>query len=529
MLIGIESKPACLNCIKGRQRCPGYDLNVRLLEMSCGPHFTSEFDQASHDYFVTDGCRILATFHATSVPFWTRLALQLGQQHAAVRHSLIALGAFQRPLHHPDVDDLPVNRRYSRISPSAISHTTKAMRLLTKADAKSTPIEVFLACCMTFLAMSIWTERVAPPVHILAAHRMIQGASRAHMGESHSPSAAVVETIVPMLDDLIVHACAFSDDFPPNASDLLPTNYKLDIHLDDLHIQRDWTGAVNSIDTLLKCVLRVTSGATLDGIQEKLSLAFEKSDDMLQKFRTKGLLNYDSPDTEGGYFHLSMHHRMAHVMLHAMRHADESRFDSHHADFLHILSSYKRSRGPPVRGMPGKGSTPTLKTSLGVIPPLFFVATKCRDPLIRHQALDLLHDTSRNERGWTSCMAWTLAKFVIDQEEEQVTDESATDAVEDASLWRPRGRRRIRLERVKFSSVKQSVRLEYLNFAENAERPWKGSTRLPYIPHPLVEIDDDVTVPMSQKVLRACGYASIVLFTPLVACHCAEQRRFIEQ
>jgi hypothetical protein len=40
---------------------------------------------------------------------------------------------------------------------------------------------------------------------------------------------------------------------------------------------------------------------------------------------------------------------------------------------------------------------------LGYMPPLFFTATRCRDPFIRRQAITILHNSRPRERVWDSC------------------------------------------------------------------------------------------------------------------------------
>jgi hypothetical protein len=82
-----------------------------------------------------------------------------------------------------------------------------------------------------------------------------------------------------------------------------------------------------------------------------------------------------------------------------------------------------------------------------MIPPLLFSATKCGDSIIRGQAVDLFHASSRAECGWTSCMATSPARFVIDQEHGN----------SDTLIMAAPLRKRIRLEYVKFSSADRTA------------------------------------------------------------------------
>ena len=63
------------------------------------------------------------------------------------------------------------------------------------------------------------------------------------------------------------------------------------------------------------------------------------------------------------------------------------------------------------RGAPGRTGHFSFETSL--VPPLYFTATRCRNPWIRRQALSLLSSTSRQECLWNSEMLSKIAERLI--------------------------------------------------------------------------------------------------------------------
>ncbi|KAL7625086.1 hypothetical protein AAE478_004300 [Parahypoxylon ruwenzoriense] len=67
---------------------------------------------------------------------------------------------------------------------------------------------------------------------------------------------------------------------------------------------------------------------------------------------------------------------------------------------------------------------PSFSADLGIVPPLFVVATKCRDPLTRRQAIQLLRTSSRREGMWDSELAARIGLWIMEIEEE---DDSADD------------------------------------------------------------------------------------------------------
>lgn len=61
---------------------------------------------------------------------------------------------------------------------------------------------------------------------------------------------------------------------------------------------------------------------------------------------------------------------------------------------------------------------PSFSADLGIVPPLFVVATKCRDPTVRRQAIQLLMSSSRREGMWDSELIARIGMWVMAIEEE---------------------------------------------------------------------------------------------------------------
>lgn len=62
---------------------------------------------------------------------------------------------------------------------------------------------------------------------------------------------------------------------------------------------------------------------------------------------------------------------------------------------------------------------PSFSADLGIVPPLFVVATKCRDPVIRRQAIQLLKSSSRREGMWDSELVARIGMWIAGIEEEE--------------------------------------------------------------------------------------------------------------
>jgi hypothetical protein len=67
---------------------------------------------------------------------------------------------------------------------------------------------------------------------------------------------------------------------------------------------------------------------------------------------------------------------------------------------------------------------PSFSADLGIVPPLFVVATKCRQPLLRRRAIRLLRSSARREGMWDSELAARIGQYImsIEEYEEPVAD-----------------------------------------------------------------------------------------------------------
>ncbi|KAL1869708.1 hypothetical protein VTK73DRAFT_3012 [Phialemonium thermophilum] len=98
----------------------------------------------------------------------------------------------------------------------------------------------------------------------------------------------------------------------------------------------------------------------------------------------------------------------------AAKRCPDRNFCQHHAGFYDsaILGSY---------GFAARHIKPSFSADLGIVPPLFVVATKCRDPLLRRQAIQLLRSSSRREGMWDSELAARIGAWVASVEEQNTS------------------------------------------------------------------------------------------------------------
>lgn len=499
------------------------------------PKFESPNEHQSFAYFVQEGAEIVSTFLPSSAEFWCHIGPRISHAFPSVKHGITAVGAIQSQLQHLSPTQV-VESRYPEHSPLSLANLARGLRLASIADPRATPLEVTLTTCIYFTAASIWTEKIgAPSLHTAAGLRLLAEYDRGQYQGLVANKEEIETVFRPLFHRFTVAACTFGDDFPSATSDM-PQNYLLDIDLDKVGDFNRAVEGFEAVGTLLKCVLRLREGVTMDNILPRVSAAIDLCDDTLNSVYLKSSAQEASPTgntLDYDYHHLRMHLATIRIMFGTIQVRDETEYDAFRNVFQFILVESKQllNNDTPLAAKTYQGRI--LRTTHGVIPPLFLTATKCRDLNIRRQAVTLLHSYGHAERGWTSCMAVSLANFVIEREHGRDAEGVLLDPV----------RNRIRLESVKFSSKLKTTFVDYWDYSNilsapstelgsAANTPMSGaltsptvdgpmlrSAAIPFQPCGAVERQGE-TAEMARKVLHAFGHTGVVLYVPKIACHC---------
>ena len=103
-----------------------------------------------------------------------------------------------------------------------------------------------------------------------------------------------------------------------------------------------------------------------------------------------------------------------------------------------VLEDNTKSKARQLADLPTTPKT-QLCFSLGIVDPLYEVCARCRDPLLRRRALDLLARHPTQDCMWSSWSAWKVGKYIMKLEEEKSSspplkagDISAEDRVSNA-------------------------------------------------------------------------------------------------
>jgi hypothetical protein len=500
-------------------KCPGYNPpTVKLFELSDTPEFDTAGDKVAYNVFIERGSRIFAIANSRSMDLWVRTIPQLAYQYKAVRHAVIAMGTVQ--VKALQSEQFPVPQ-------ATLVHRARAMQQLYKSDPSELPVEV-LACCALFLMiLDVWTENGAgPEFHLTALFRLLHEHMEMLKYQGLAPSREVSEIFMPAIDWALVNSLTAVDNFPPPGSPV-SSEYKLLLNPTVADSFTDYRGALNSLDAINKTTARYNIGHRQRGIEENISTALARFREQVSRLSSRRLLDPDPQRNALYEAYLSANWRATKVMFESAEYPSESLFSPlHDADFQHIVFSMRiwlagEATVPPKQRIP----------NLGIIPALFLVATKCRDPRLRRDAVQLLHDAARSERGWDTCIASVIARSVIDTEETaltasepNVTGFNADGALKSAHVHRQR--LYVSLAKVDLAPPEGVIRIRYWEQRlEPSGLQARRSVKVSIQYDSALGAGSPTFDILSSKVLRAYGYSGFILTAPNIPCQCTTTDR----
>lgn len=96
----------------------------------------------------------------------------------------------------------------------------------------------------------------------------------------------------------------------------------------------------------------------------------------------------------------------------------EMTYDNFLPGFTDIVSTCSLLLTIPPHLTPQPNSSSRFSFSIGIVPPLHLTATKCRDPHVRRQAIELLFRSQRQEGLWDGILCGRVGRWVMGCEEE---------------------------------------------------------------------------------------------------------------
>lgn len=448
-----ETKPYCLRCTKTGRKCDGY-LDPRNLASRRRPKEAAPQDHALGpllDLSTPEEKRAFFFFQHVTAPcisgdfdaiFWRSVVLQVAQTEPAVRHAVLSVST----LHEGLLQGTVVQAIDASATQSfALQQYNKAIaRLLDQMNNPLTKPLASLLTCVLFVCIEFLQGKDKESlIHLEQGRQLLTRLDERYNGPEME---CILRHVVPLYTRLSLTSFLFGGTPVPLPDSLksrgeIPDTFGSMDHLryfmhefmeQAFRFTHRARPAKNSSDSISRETMQL-----LEVEQDRLLCRLAKFNVAFSLFRA----SRSKPGPENTLLVLQMYLHAQYIWISTALSSSEVVYDNYLAQFAAIVplaAAYiDLETSPPVQpALPpqnsGPAATPTypfpgLKQQLPgtnftfethIIPPLYYVATKCRHPLIRRSALDLLRrDPFRRENLWRASVMGALAGHVVSLEE----------------------------------------------------------------------------------------------------------------
>ncbi|TVY25839.1 putative transcriptional regulatory protein [Lachnellula hyalina] len=454
-----ETRPACLKCSSARRACEGYNdvqllhqlpCNLPVVHVTSGPSFDVHVppkSRRSFEFFVQRSCLSLAGFFRSD--FWGKHVLQAAYHESAVYHAIVAIGSLHETLEY-QTGDIDEERDF------ALQQYNLGIRelLVPLSQNGQRSIDVCLISCILFTCFeNMRGHYTSAGLHIRSGAKLLReihyqqqtGEIRDQLG-----SKTQNEWYAPLEDLTKIFAGL---DF--NLSAMIG-HYESTVHepsIDDImhnSIPVSFSSVEEARNTLeyWRCQFASTQAALVscDPVQflEAVEARTDRYTTLLSKFSlalralidSKGSSLTQKEDIAIAVLQLHVLYSYASLHLEQLPSNNPSLRDSFLPRFQQMILLGEKVISSALPSSDNR-TTNSFCLDMGILIPLYTVASQCQDPIIRRKAITLLRSTSRQEGLWNSLLVAKAAERVVEIEESALDElETSTGSLDGAELSR---------------------------------------------------------------------------------------------
>ncbi|MCJ1462454.1 hypothetical protein MMC07_001055 [Pseudocyphellaria aurata] len=428
-----EARPNCSRCQSTGRNCDGYSAapvtrrqisqllrsgsSLGLLRNPASG-FDNDRESSYFDYFRSSSAPKSTTFYGSD--FWLRRVLQMTHSEPAIKHATLALGALHRCYEfeqwpQPEQELKSALLYYSR----AVSQTKNLLLQNTRENT-----EKLLVICLLFMCYENTVGNFpAAQMHLQHGLCILSESRKQSPGGQSVPNQDIPDDILHAFSRMDLQAMALSDSSAPYPFSTVRVSEPSPIP--------------SSFSSIAEAQYHLFENFKRGWVEEEMShLAGVEVPLPRQSWLASRLTTWESSfaalqsrlretssvvEVESELLITRIYHEMIAVTCNSGFFTKEMSYDAYYAKFellLTLVDSLPVMSGSPS-GITGKPpSKRTLSFESGVVLPLYFTATRCRDPRLRRQALARLYALHSCEGVWDSLGAARVAERIIDIEEE---------------------------------------------------------------------------------------------------------------
>ncbi|KAJ5151171.1 uncharacterized protein N7482_010423 [Penicillium canariense] len=411
-----EEKPECNRCARSGRKCDGYNdssqrqLHEELDKGSRQPWSVrsdrlvlvpgSRKERQYVHVFCTQATRTLSGFFPSD--FWTRFLPQLSHRYPTIRHAVSAVGAvYERQL-------LPANAD-STAFPRGDEGTTDR------------GVDLTLVTCLLFVCLeTLRSQNPRALDHIQSGVQIVAGRLR----EKRSVNNEFDRELLHWFSRLNIQTCFWGRgilplDICPEKSTMAPGKMLV---FDNISQARESLTDLQSRTLIFIRFVGSKSGITYQDVDDQQRQAQQALEaeyhtwragfDRLQKRSAK---RAGIPDPRAPLVLLVEYHTSIVWVLNCIS-QEESNFDKYYSNFEEIVALADKiiDCGP---GWESKPAAEQLSLDAGVLAHLYWTAQKCRHPLIRRRAIQVLARCPARQGMWLRPLMVQVASKIVEMEE----------------------------------------------------------------------------------------------------------------
>jgi hypothetical protein len=434
-----EEKPFCKRCTTTGRKCDGYTNPAEQNQQPKGTESlsvalvtgvsTDAFERRTFDFFRSRTAPTVSGYFQD--PVWDRIVLQLSHSEPAVRHAVNALGALHEQKSIAGSSGTNSSLVKATYPIHQYSKALNAMQDLMKSGTAS--MDIVLLCALICIHFEALREAFVPCLmHVENAIQLLNANNGTFDARKVNPSLVRAIMRMDLQGTMYIGSRVPGLPFFTAATDnVLPTT------LHDLTQARD---LVNTWTSRLYHFMRTVAddhrfrnvgNLALEHIAkaQELEAIFMEFDRLLWEYMHKPSAKFSTRE-QHGLGMLRSRVKMNRIQASTCLYTEASRYDPFLSEFDDILTICLYIMGSD------NADKKFFSVSLdeGLVQPLFFIATRCRDGRIRQQALVQLRKLPSQEGIWHVETTLRTAEVCVAFEEADCGKEIAM--CEDVPEWK---------------------------------------------------------------------------------------------
>ncbi|KAI9654626.1 MAG: hypothetical protein M1821_005833 [Bathelium mastoideum] len=354
--------------------------------------------------------------------FWNRLLLQLGQNEPAIKHAMMAVSSMYERFESSAANDPLFPVQEDRFALTSYNKAIKSLSQRLSDDGQS--VHVPLVACILFICLEFLRRDIDAAMTHMHSGFAILRARTIRSSQTGFPRTRdeinAEETMLSTFVRLRILSGLFGRPAPPMKVYEGPidewSNEQLDI-----------TNFAEARSTLYKrmapCLVfvRVCGEARYDAVISPDYLMKQASfTTSLAQWKSAFEDWFSTRPVKSNEDHLAanllrLHYGIAEVWLAMCLRPNETDFDEYTDKFKEMVN-YASSLINAPQAIPAETGS-HFSFEMGTVPPLYFIAVKCRHPVIRRRAIGFLLTSPRREGLWDAYRAGRVAERVMIREE----------------------------------------------------------------------------------------------------------------